>query len=243
MKIRLNSDLGESFGSWKMGLDEEIFPYIDMANFACGFHAGDPLIMDESIKLAVKHNITIGAHPAYPDLVGFGRRSMVCTSLEIESMVIYQCGALQAFCQANGAKLSYVKPHGGLYNDMMRDERIFRAVLNALKRYDGSLKLMILSKVDTTHYEAIAKEFGINLLYEVFADRAYDDEGFLVPRTQKGSVLHSKELVKARLELLKNEGLLETISGKKIALKVDSLCVHGDNEEAIELVKMLRKSL
>jgi len=241
--IKLNSDLGESFGSWKMGLDEAVLPYIDMANFACGFHAGDPLIMDESIKLAVKHNITIGAHPAYPDLVGFGRRSMVCSSSEIESMVIYQCGALQAFCQSYGVKLSYVKPHGGLYNDMMRDERIFRTVLNAIKRYDSSLKLMILSKVDTTKYEEIAKEFGIELLYEVFADRAYDDEGFLVPRTQKGSVLHSVELVKARLELLKNEGLLETISGKKIALKVDSLCVHGDNEEAIELVKMLRNSL
>ncbi|MBV5279199.1 MAG: LamB/YcsF family protein, partial [Campylobacteraceae bacterium] len=127
--------------------------------------------------------------------------------------------------------------------DMMRDERIYRAVLSAIKRYDASLKLMILSKVDTSRYEAIAKEFGIELLYEVFADRAYDDEGFLVPRSQKGAVLHSVELVKARLELLKNEGQLETISGKRIALKIDSLCVHGDNEEAIELVKMLRNSL
>ena len=243
MSIKLNSDLGESFGVWKLGMDETLMLYLDMANFACGFHAGDPLIMDQSIQLAVKYNILIGAHPAYPDLMGFGRRSMVCSSEEIEALVIYQCGALRAFCQANGAVLSYVKPHGGLYNDMMKDERIFKAVLKAMARYDSTLKLMVLSQVDMTKYEAIAQAFGIGLLYEVFADRAYDDEGFLVPRNQKGSILHDANLVKARLELLKKEGLLETISGKRIALKVDSLCVHGDNEEAIALVKMLRECL
>ena len=241
--IKLNCDAGESFGSWKMGLDEAIMPYVDMANFACGFHAGDPVIMDRSIKLALKHGVTIGAHPAYPDLVGFGRRSMVCSLEEVESMVIYQVGALQGFVSANNATLSYVKPHGGLYNDMMKDERIFRAVATAVKRMNPALKLMILSMADTSKQEAIAKELGIELIYEVFADRAYDDSGLLVPRTQKGAVLHDVNDVIERLKLLQKEGVLETISGKRIALRADTLCVHGDNEEAVKMVETLRKNM
>lgn len=241
--MKLNCDAGESFGSWKMGLDEAVLPYVDMANFACGYHAGDPQIMDASIKLALKHNVMIGAHPAYPDLMGFGRRSMVCSLAEVEAMVIYQIGALYGFAKANGATLQYIKPHGGLYNDMMKDVRVFRAVATAVSRFDATLKLMVLSMVETSEYEAIAAELGIELLYEVFADRAYDDNGLLVPRTQKGAVLHDVEAVIARLKLLQNEGLLETISGKRIALKVDTLCVHGDNEEAVKLVETLRKSL
>lgn len=241
--IKLNCDAGESFGSWKMGLDEAIMPYVDMANFACGFHAGDPVIMDHSIKLALKHGVSIGAHPAYPDLVGFGRRSMVCSLEEIEAMVIYQIGALQGFVQANGATLSYVKPHGGLYNDMMKDERIFRAVATAVTRLNPKLKLMILSMVDTSKQEVIAKELGLELIYEVFADRAYDESGLLVPRNQKGAVLHDVHAVIARLRLLQKEGVLETISGKKIALRADTLCVHGDNEAAVLMVETLRKSM
>lgn len=243
MSIKLNCDAGESFGSWKMGLDESIMSYVDMANFACGFHAGDPVIMDRSIKLALKHGVTIGAHPAYPDLVGFGRRSMVCSLEEVESMVIYQIGALQGFVTANGATLSYVKPHGGLYNDMMKDERIFKAVATAVARVNPKLQLMVLSMVDTSKQEMIAKELGLELIYEVFADRAYDDSGLLVPRTQKGAVLHDVNAVIERLKLLQKEGVLETISGKRIALRVDTLCVHGDNEEAVTMVETLRKSM
>jgi len=241
--IKLNCDAGESFGSWKMGLDEAIMPYIDMANFACGYHAGDPVIMDRSIKLALKHGVTIGAHPAYPDLVGFGRRSMVCSLEEVESIVIYQIGALQGFATANGATLSYVKPHGGLYNDMMKDERIFKAVATAVSRVNPKLKVMILSMVDTSKHEAIAQELGLELIYEVFADRAYDDSGLLVPRSQQGAVLHDVQAVIARLKLLQKEGVLETISGKKIALRADTLCVHGDNEEAVLMVETLRRSM
>ncbi len=241
--MKLNCDAGESFGSWKMGLDEAVLPYVDMANFACGYHAGDPLIMDASIKLAQKHNVTIGAHPAYPDLMGFGRRSMACSLQEIEAMVIYQIGALQGFVSANNATLSYVKPHGGLYNDMMKDEAVFKAVATAVARVNSSLKLMVLSMVDTSKQEAIANELGLELIYEVFADRAYDDNGLLVPRSQKGSVIHDVQQVVARLKLLQEEGLLETISGKKIAIKADTLCVHGDNQEAVALVETLRKSM
>ena len=241
--MKLNCDAGESFGSWKMGLDEEVLPFVDMANFACGYHAGDPQIMDKSIKLALKHGVSIGAHPAYPDLMGFGRRSLACSLDEVEAMVIYQIGALYGFVKANSACLEYVKPHGGLYNDMMKDVRIFRAVATAVARFDKNLKLMVLSMVDTKPHEAIAQELGLELIYEVFADRAYDDNGLLVPRSQKGSVLHDVDAVIARLRLLQNEGVLETISGKRIALKADTLCVHGDNEEAITLVKTLRESM
>ena len=183
--LQLNCDAGESFGSWTMGLDEAIMPFIDMANFACGFHAGDPLIMERSIKLAIKHGVTIGAHPSYPDLVGFGRRSMACSLEEIEAMVIYQIAALQGFAHANGTSIAYVKPHGALYNDMMKDEKIFRAIIKAVARFNASLTVIILSTVDTSRYDAIAHECGITLLYEVFADRAYDEQGFLVPRSQK----------------------------------------------------------
>ena len=241
--LQLNCDAGESFGSWTMGLDEAIMPFIDMANFACGFHAGDPLIMERSIKLAIKHGVTIGAHPSYPDLVGFGRRSMACSLEEIEAMVIYQIAALQGFAHANGTSIAYVKPHGALYNDMMKDEKIFRAIIKAVARFNASLKVMILSTVDTSRYDAIAHECGITLLYEVFADRAYDEQGFLVPRSQKGAVIHDVNAVIKRLKLLQTEGLLETISGQKIPLKADTLCVHGDNEEAVALVETLRKSL
>ena len=241
--MKLNCDAGESFGSWKMGLDEAILPYVDMANFACGYHAGDPVIMDRSIKLALKHNVIIGAHPAYPDLMGFGRRSLACSVDEVEAMVIYQIGALYGFIKANQATLTYVKPHGGLYNDMMKDLRIFKAVTTAVSRFDKTLKLMVLSMVDTTAHEKIAKELGVELLYEVFADRAYDDNGLLLPRSQPGAVLHDVNAVIKRLELLQTKGLLETISGQKIALRADTLCVHGDNEEAVNLVKTLRKSM
>lgn len=241
--MKLNCDAGESFGSWKMGLDEAILPYVDMANFACGYHAGDPVIMDRSIKLALKHNVIIGAHPAYPDLMGFGRRSLACSVDEVEAMVIYQIGALYGFIKANQATLTYVKPHGGLYNDMMKDLRIFKAVVTAVSRFDKTLKLMVLSMVDTTAHEKIAKELGVELLYEVFADRAYDDNGLLLPRSQSGAVLHDVNAVIKRLELLQTKGLLETISGQKIALRADTLCVHGDNEEAVNLVKTLRKSM
>ena len=241
--MKLNCDAGESFGSWKMGLDEAILPYVDMANFACGYHAGDPVIMDRSIKLALKHNVIIGAHPAYPDLMGFGRRSLACSVDEVEAMVIYQIGALYGFIKANQATLTYVKPHGGLYNDMMKDLRIFKAVATAVSRFDKTLKLMVLSMVDTTAHEKIAKELGVELLYEVFADRAYDDNGLLLPRSQSGAVLHDVNAIIKRLELLQTKGLLETISGQKIALRADTLCVHGDNEEAVNLVKRLRKSM
>lgn len=236
--IKLNCDLGESYGNYKIGNEETIMPLIDMANIACGFHAGDPLTLQKSVELAKKHNVEIGSHPAYPDLVGFGRRSLKCSFEEIEAFTMYQCGALSAF-----GEISYVKPHGALYNDMMKDDEIFKAILSAIKKFGKDLKLMILSTPNNSKYEKIASGFGISLLFEVFADRAYTNDGFLVPRTQKGAVLHSSSEVVQRLEQLQTKGSLNSIDKKEIFLQTDSLCVHGDNPEAIKLIKLLRENI
>jgi UPF0271 protein len=241
--MKLNCDLGESFGAWKMGLDEEIMPFIDSANIACGFHASDPMTMLKTVKLALKNGVHIGAHPGYPDLVGFGRRSMKCSQEEIEAFVIYQISALVGIAKTCGGKVEYVKPHGALYNDMMANEAVFNAILKAVSAYDKTLKLMILSSSKNENYEALAKSYGIGLIYEVFADRAYTKEGFLVPRTTPNSVLHDAEVIKKRIELLQTKGELETIEKEHIKIKADSMCVHGDNEQALNLVKSLREYL
>ncbi len=233
--------MGESFGVYKMSLDEQIMPYIDMANLACGFHAGDPVTMHKSIKEAKANGVTIGAHPSYPDLEGFGRRHMHCSIEEIVSFVIYQCGALDALCQSYGVKISYVKPHGALYNTMMKDMEVFKAIVKAVSKYDKNIKLMILSNVENGKYALLAKKYNISLLYEVFADRAYQDDGKLVPRSQKGAVLHSQEEVLKRAKLLQEEGCIETINGKKLTLQADTLCVHGDNAHALTIIQALHQ--
>ena len=243
MKIKLNCDMGESFGIWKMGNDEEIMPYIDMANLACGFHASDAVTMSRSVILAKKYNVTIGAHPSYNDLLGFGRRTILCSLEEIKSIVLYQLGALNAFCRANGTAISYVKPHGALYNDMMRDENIFKAVLNAISSFDKNIKLMILSSAKNEAYEYTAKLYSINLIYEVFADRNYNDDGSLVSRMHENAVIHDELEVVSRIVNLKEKRFLYSINGQKLFLKTDTICVHGDNEKALEFIKLLRKAL
>ena len=243
MAIRLNCDMGESFGIWKMGNDEEIMPLIDMANLACGFHASDAVTMSRSVILAKKYNVSIGAHPSYHDLLGFGRRTMICSLEEIKSIVLYQLGALSAFCKANGTAISYVKPHGALYNDMMRDENIFKAVLNAVSSFNKNIRVMILSGPKNEEYEYTAKLYDIKLLFEVFADRNYNDDGTLVSRIQQNAVIHEELDVIARVINLKDKNFITTINGHKLFLKCDSICVHGDNEKALEFVKLVRKAL
>ena len=241
--IRLNCDMGESFGIWKMGADEEIMPYISLANLACGFHASDSLTMNRSVELAKKHNVIIGAHPSYQDLVGFGRRSMPCSLEEIKSIVLYQLGALNAFCKAHGTAVSYVKPHGALYNDMMKDENIFKAILSAVSSFDKNIKLMILSRQDNEAYEYTAKVYGINLLYEVFADRNYNDDGTLISRTHSNAVIDDELEVMQRIRILKDNGFMQSLNGKKLFLKADTICVHGDGANALSFIKSLNKVL
>jgi UPF0271 protein len=235
--------MGESFGAWKMGLDEEIMPLIDMSNIACGFHASDPQTMDKTIKLAVQNRVSIGAHPGYPDLVGFGRRNLQCTSDEIEKFVLYQIGALHAICVSNNTKIDYVKPHGALYNMMMKDIEVFKSIIKAIAKYDKNLKLMILSSVKNTYYEELAKDFGVGLLFEVFADRAYMDDGSLMPRSMDGAVLGSIDEIIQRLDFLIKNGAIKSYKDKILKLKVDCICVHGDNAHALEIVKAMREYL
>ena len=241
--IKLNCDMGESFGAWKMGLDAEIMPLIDMSNIACGFHASDPVTMDRTVKIAVQNGVSIGAHPGYPDLVGFGRRDMKCSGEEIEKFVLYQIGALHAICKSNGTKIDYVKPHGALYNTMMRDIEVFKAIAKAIAKYDRNLKLMILSSSKNDELENIATDLEIGLLFEVFADRSYMDDGSLMPRSMPNAVLSSSEEVLKRLDYLIKKSTIKSHTGKELELKVDCMCVHGDNIHALAIVKTMRDYL
>jgi len=243
MNIKLNCDMGESFGIWKSGNDEEIMPYIHMANLACGFHASDPYTMAKSLKLATSHHVEIGAHPSYPDLVGFGRRSMVCSLEEIKAIVIYQIGALDGMCKAFGTKVTYVKPHGALYNDMMKDENIFKAIVSAVNAYDANIKLMVLSTTKNEEYANIALGYGISLLFEVFADRNYNDDGTLVSRIKKDALIHDELDVIERVRVLNQNGFIYSKNGKRLFLKANTICVHSDGKNALEFVKSIRKSL
>ncbi|WP_281561087.1 5-oxoprolinase subunit PxpA [Thalassomonas sp. RHCl1] len=241
--MKLNCDLGESFGLWQKGDDQAIMPYIDLANIACGFHASDPLTMLKTVKLALKHEVTIGAHPGYPDLLGFGRRSMLYPADELTAIIHYQLGALQAICHSENTRVSYVKPHGALYNDMMNNLAIFTCVCQAIKKIDPKLPLMIQALPDPAPYQQIAGEYGLSLWFEAFADRHYQDNGLLVSRSESNAVIHDSEQVVERCRHLKQHGQLLSINGKPLTLQVDTLCVHGDNPAAVELVCQLSKLL
>lgn len=238
--MKLNCDLGESFGSWTMGLDEQVMPYIDQANIACGFHAGDPLIMQKTLLLAKANNVSVGAHPSYPDLVGFGRRSMNCSSDEITAFVLYQIAALEGVAKSLGIEVEYVKPHGALYNDMMVKQEVRVAILQALKRYHRPLKLMLQATPNDAKYRVEAKKFNIEVLSEAFADRCYDDDGKLLSRNKTGAVLN-KEKMLAQVKQLKEQGSVITVNGKTLALNADSLCVHGDNIEGVKAISVIRE--
>lgn len=242
-RLLLNCDIGESFGAWTMGLDAEVMPYIDCANIACGFHAGDPSVMRKTVALALTHNVTIGAHPAYPDLVGFGRRSMACSSQEIQDLLHYQIGALDGVCRAQGGRVSYVKPHGAMYNDMMANPTQLRAVIEGIARYNPELPLMLLAMRDNTAAQAMADEFGVTLWFEAFADRAYDSAGRLVSRSLPGAVHHDPEIIIAQaLTLARGEALIAS-DGSELLLNADTLCVHGDNASSIAAVQRIRLTL
>jgi len=241
--LLLNCDIGESFGAWTMGMDAEVMPFIDCANVACGFHASDPQIMRRTVALAKQHDVQIGAHPAYPDLVGFGRRSMACSPKEVENMLLYQIGALDGICRAEGTQVRYVKPHGALYNDMMRQPELLRAVMTAIVAYAPSLPLMLMSTRDNSASQAMADEFGVTLWFEVFADRAYDAAGMLVSRALPGAVHKNADTVAAQaMSLAKGEALTAS-DGSALTLRADTLCVHGDNAGSIAAVQRIRQAL
>ncbi|CUS49251.1 UPF0271 protein [Idiomarinaceae bacterium HL-53] len=242
-QLWLNADLGESFGVWNMGQDELIMPVIDCANVATGFHASDTVTMRRTVELAVRHQVKIGAHPAYPDKEGFGRRSMSLSTEEITNAVLYQVGALHAICVAAGTQVSYVKPHGALYNDMMKSTDIFTAILRAVAAFNPNLPLVLLAHPQLAEYEAIAAEEGVTLWPEAFADRAYDNHGYLVPRSESQSVFHERAKILAQAEMIATQGAVRSIDGHRIEIPAVTLCVHGDNEDAVYTSAAIRAML
>ena len=239
MKMKLNCDLGESFGSWTMGLDSDVMPYIDQANIACGFHAGDPLVMQKTLTLAKQCGVSVGAHPSYPDLVGFGRRSMSCSSQEIIALIQYQVAALDGMANTQGVSIDYVKPHGALYNDMMQKPEVFEAILIALAQYPKNLALMLQATTEIYVYKAQAAKLGLTIYTEAFADRCYDDKGRLLARSQLGAMLNKKAML-AQVKQLSEQGSVTTISGNILKLSVDSLCVHGDNVTGVQAIREIK---
>ena len=241
--MNLNCDLGESFGAWTMGMDEVVIPLIDQANIACGFHASDPLILYRTVSMVVHQGVEIGAHPSYPDLVGFGRRSMALSEEELKTLIWYQIGALDGMASMLGSRVTYVKPHGAMNNDMMRSDTQLRAVMGAVADFRNDLKLMIPVTLNWQSHQAMAGEFGLELIMEAFADRAYDDRGQLVARSAAGSVFHDEAEIVAQAQTFSDRGGAYSVTGQWLDLPAQSLCVHGDNPESVQAVKAIRAAL
>ena len=237
-KIDFNADIGESFAGYELGLDSEIVKYITSANIATGFHAGDPDWMARTVSLAVENDVGIGAHPAYPDLAGFGRRNMDLTPAEVHNAVTYQVGALAAF--APDRKLQHVKPHGALYNTAVGNAAVAEAIVLAVQAFDPDLIHVVLAG---SQWESIAKKHGVRVARECYADRAVTPEGSLVPRSQPGAVVHDPETVVERSLKLATEGKVIAIDGTEIDFSADSICLHGDTAGAVELAGAVRGSL
>lgn len=239
-QIDLNCDLGESFGNYKIGMDEDVIPFISSANIACGFHASDPMVMSKTVSLAKKFGIGIGAHPGFPDLMGFGRRNMSVKPEEAKAYVQYQIGALYAFCKAAGVPMVHVKPHGALYNMAGKDYALAKAICEGILEVNDRLILLALSGSQMIQ---AAKDTGLRAASEVFADRAYEDDGSLVARTKPGAMVTDEDEAIRRVVRMAKEGKVTTITGKDISIQADSVCVHGDNGKAMEFVNKIRAAL
>ncbi|MGM0428608.1 MAG: LamB/YcsF family protein [Thermodesulfobacteriota bacterium] len=241
--IDLNSDVGESFGLYRLGLDEEVIPLITSANIACGFHAGDPSVMRRTVALAKQYGVAVGAHPGLPDLIGFGRRVMDTTPEEIQDDVTYQVGALQAFVTAQGMTLQHVKPHGALYNMAVAHPEMWGVIAEALAAVDQNLILVALAGPNRKTIEAIPARTGIRVAFEFFGDRAYNPDGSLVSRREPGAVIHDHTQVAERVVKMVKEGTVTARDQSEVQLEADTICVHGDNPEAVTLVRKIGEVL
>ena len=243
MKIDINCDMGESFGVYTLVLDEEVIKYITSANIACGYHAGDPLVMEQTIALAKEHGVSVGAHPGFPDLMGFGRRNIDATLSEIKGYMVYQIGALQAFAKAQGLKVEHVKPHGALYLMAVEDEKTSEAVVEAIASVDKDLIFVALAGSKGEMMTKIGERIGLRVAYEAFPDRAYTPDGTLVSRRQPGAVIKDPDVVAQRALMMAQEGKVVAIDGKEIPFRPETLCVHGDTPGAVNLVRKIRQTL
>ena len=238
-KVDLNSDLGESFGAYHMGQDSEIIPLISSANIACGFHAGDPLVMLRTTQLVQENKIAMGAHPGFSDLMGFGRRNLQISTKEAAADTTYQIGALDAFAKASNMQLQHVKPHGALYNMACKDSKLARAIAQAVASYDDRL---ILLCPGASELALAAKASGLRVAKEVFADRAYENDGSLVSRNKEGAMITDEHLAIERLIQMIKDKTVVSIDGKTIPIEADSVCVHGDGPKALQFVKEIRQA-
>lgn len=237
--IDLNSDLGESLSGMPVGDDEAMLDIVSSANVACGYHAGDPSGIAATCRGAARRGVTIGAHPSYRDSAGFGRRFIDYQPTELADEVLYQVGAVDAMARANGGRVSYVKPHGALYNTIVHHEAHARAVVDGVRAFGDVALLLLPGAVAAT----FAEEAGLPVVYEAFADRAYTPEGTLVSRTQPGAVLHDANAVADRMVRLAKEGVIEAIDGTEISVEAQSICVHGDSPGAVEMARAVRARL
>ena len=240
VKIDLNCDLGESFGAYTIGMDDKVIPLISSCNIACGYHASHPLVMKKTVEMAAKAGIGIGAHPGFPDLMGFGRRNMNISPAEASAYVTYQLGALYAFARSAGVKLQHVKPHGALYNMAGKNYDLALAIAKAVQSFDPSLILMGLAGSQSVK---AAQDIGLPVANEVFADRAYMPDGSLMPRTMEGAVIHDEKLAISRVVRMVMEHKVTACDGTDIEIIPDSVCVHGDNVKALAFVTEIRKAL
>jgi UPF0271 protein len=238
--IDINCDMGESFGPWPMGADEQVMPNITSANIACGAHAGDPSVMRRTVRLARAAGVAIGAHPGFADLQGFGRREMQLSPAEVEDSMLAQIGALAAIARSEGMALQHVKAHGALYNMAARRRPLADAIARAIKAFDPSL---VMFGLPNSPMIDAAREAGLRVAAEGFADRAYQLDGSLTPRTQPGAVIHDPSLVVERAQRMVRDGIVQTADGQEVALRIDTICVHGDTPGAADLTRRLRAAL
>jgi UPF0271 protein len=241
--IDLNCDLGEGFGTYALGMDAAVMPHISSANIACGWHAGDPVIMHKTAQLAAALGKGCGAHPGYPDLLGFGRRAMAVEAGELKHYLTYQIGALEAFCRANDTRLRHVKPHGSLYHAILKEEDTATAVIEAIAKVDPDLIYVTLAGPKGATVARLGEQYGLTVAREAFPDRAYNNKGTLVPRGQPGAVIENAREVVDRALLMATRGQVVSVDGDLIELRADTLCVHGDTPGAVEMVKKIHSAL
>ncbi len=240
LSIDLNCDMGESFGAWRMGNDGELMNYVSSVNIACGFHAGDASVMRETVERAIEKGVAIGAHPSFPDLQGFGRRAMRLSESEIFDVVLYQVSALKGICEACGAQLRHVKPHGALYNQAAKDEKIAHAIAKAVKAIDENL---ILYGLSGSFLISEAERLNLKTASEVFADRTYRVDGTLMPRSEPNALIKDIEQAIAQVLQMVKEKTVTAATGEKIPIKAETVCIHGDGENALEFAKEIRRRL
>jgi UPF0271 protein len=240
LSIDINSDLGESFGVWKMGDDEAILAFVSSANVACGYHAGDPTTMRKTVELCAHAGVSVGAHVSYPDLAGFGRRKMSCSPDDVYDCCLYQIGALYAFCRARGVGLMHVKPHGALYNQAAKDRELADSIVRAVSDAGEGIILIGLA---SSELEEAARVAGVEFASEAFADRAYLSDGSLMQRSRSGAVIHDAELAAQRAVQIVTSGTVTADDGTDVRLEPDTICLHGDTREAVEIAAAVRHAL